>query len=108
MPRSAWRRSRARPEATAPCLWLQAQAISARRQAEAGLHHLAFQDSLTGLPNRRRFRELLVQAVNRAQGAPTHHFAVMFLYFDRFKLINLSRQSRNQTSNTMASPPPVR
>ena len=67
MPRSVWRRSRARPEATAPCLMLQAQAISAHRQAEDGLHHLAFQDSLTGLPNRRRFRELLVQVVHRIQ-----------------------------------------
>ena len=38
--------------------------------AEAGLHHLAFHDSLTGLPNRRRFHELLTPAVVQAQHDP--------------------------------------
>jgi diguanylate cyclase (GGDEF)-like protein/PAS domain S-box-containing protein len=76
------------PGAASPCLILQVQDISARRAAEEGLHHLAFHDSLTGLPNRRRFHELLAQAVvrTRVEGGP--HFAVMFLDFDRFKLIN--------------------
>jgi diguanylate cyclase (GGDEF)-like protein/PAS domain S-box-containing protein len=76
------------PGSTAPCLILQAQDISARREAEAGLHHIAFHDSLTGLPNRRRFRDLLAQAVERAQSDADHRYAVMFLDFDRFKLIN--------------------
>jgi diguanylate cyclase (GGDEF)-like protein/PAS domain S-box-containing protein len=76
------------PGSTAPCLILQAQDISARREAEAGLHHIAFHDSLTGLPNRRRFREHLAQAVDRARADTQHRFAVMFLDFDRFKLIN--------------------
>src|SRR5262249_55399252 len=47
------------PGAGAPCLILQVQDITARRKAEAGLQHIAFHDSLTGLPNRRRFYELL-------------------------------------------------
>jgi diguanylate cyclase (GGDEF)-like protein/PAS domain S-box-containing protein len=79
------------PDSDAPCLILQTQDISARRAAEAGLHHIAFHDSLTGLPNRRRFHELLAQAVERANAAEAGQadaFAVMFLDFDRFKLIN--------------------
>jgi diguanylate cyclase (GGDEF)-like protein/PAS domain S-box-containing protein len=76
------------PGASSPCLILQVQDISARRRAEAGLHHLAFHDSLTGLPNRRRFHELLGQAVDYARRDPVEAFAVMFLDFDRFKLIN--------------------
>jgi diguanylate cyclase (GGDEF)-like protein/PAS domain S-box-containing protein len=71
-----------------PCLILQAQDISARREAEAGLAHLAFHDPLTGLPNRRRFNECLVGAVARYQSDPKRPWAVMFLDFDRFKLVN--------------------
>ena len=78
------------PGASAPCLILQVQDITARHKAEAGLHHLAFHDSLTGLPNRRRFHELLGQAVKQLNDSadPHHAYAVMFLDFDRFKLIN--------------------
>jgi diguanylate cyclase (GGDEF)-like protein/PAS domain S-box-containing protein len=78
------------PGASSPCLILQVQDITARRRAEEGLHHLAFHDSLTGLPNRRRFHELLRQAVEQelASGLPYDAYAVMFLDFDRFKLIN--------------------
>jgi len=76
------------PGSTAPCLILQVQDITARRKAEADLHHYAFHDSLTGLPNRRRFHEHLTQAIETAVGDPAQAFAVMFLDFDRFKLIN--------------------
>jgi diguanylate cyclase (GGDEF)-like protein/PAS domain S-box-containing protein len=76
------------PASSSPCLILQVQDITARRKAEEGLHRLAFHDSLTGLPNRRRFHELLAQAVQRAQREAGWAFAVMFLDFDRFKLIN--------------------
>ncbi len=81
------------PGSSAPCLILQVQDITARRRAEEDLHHLAFHDSLTGLPNRRRFHELLghAVAVHAAAGdaADAHTgYAVMFLDFDRFKLIN--------------------
>ena len=78
------------PGASTPCLILQVQDITARRNAEQGLHHLAFHDSLTGLPNRRRFHELLGQAVTLLNegGNPHDAYAVMFLDFDRFKLIN--------------------
>jgi diguanylate cyclase (GGDEF)-like protein/PAS domain S-box-containing protein len=72
----------------APCLILQVQDISARRHAETQLNHIAFHDSLTGLPNRSRFHALLSQALDAAREDAQHHFAVMFLDFDRFKLIN--------------------
>ena len=71
-----------------PCLILQAQDVSARRRAEAGLQHLAFHDPLTGLPNRRRFEECLVSALARYQADPRKPWAVMFVDFDRFKLVN--------------------
>ena len=76
------------PGAELPCLILQAQDITARRHAEAGLQHLAFHDSLTGLPNRRRFLECLAGAVARTQADASHVWAVMFIDFDRFKLVN--------------------
>ncbi len=76
------------PHAEEPCLILQAQDVTARRTAEAGLQHLAFHDPLTGLPNRRRFMECLVGALSRAKADPGHTWAVMFIDFDRFKLVN--------------------
>jgi diguanylate cyclase (GGDEF)-like protein/PAS domain S-box-containing protein len=76
------------PGSTAPCLIMQVQDITARRKAEADLHHYAFHDSLTGLPNRRRFHEYLTQAIEAAAVDPAQAFGVMFLDFDRFKLIN--------------------
>jgi diguanylate cyclase (GGDEF)-like protein/PAS domain S-box-containing protein len=77
------------PGAAEPCLILQAQDITARRRAEAGLQHMAFHDALTGLPNRRRFMEVLSGALQRQRRAqPPHQFAVMYIDFDRFKLIN--------------------
>ena len=76
------------PDAAQPCLILQAQDVTARRIAEAGLQHLAFHDALTGLPNRRRFMECLVGALARFKADPKRPWAVMFLDFDRFKLVN--------------------
>lgn len=73
---------------SASSLILQMQDISARRSAEARLQHIAFHDSLTGLPNRARFHEHLARAIQRCAADPGKRFAVMFLDFDRFKLIN--------------------
>ncbi len=71
-----------------PSLILQVQDISARRSAEARLQHIAFHDGLTGLPNRSRFYEHLARAIERATADARCTFAVMYLDFDRFKLIN--------------------
>jgi diguanylate cyclase (GGDEF)-like protein len=56
--------------------------------SEAKLQHIAFHDSLTGLPNRRRFQEHLTQMFERARSDTQGKFGLMFLDFDRFKLIN--------------------
>jgi diguanylate cyclase (GGDEF)-like protein len=64
------------------------QDITARRAAEVELRDLAFRDTLTGLPNRRQFSDCLARAVERSKRHPRSGFAVMFLDFDRFKLIN--------------------
>src|SRR5262245_28289467 len=71
-----------------PRLILQAQDITARRRAETRLHHIAYHDSLTGLANRVRFRDSLAAAIERCRKTPERGFAVMYLDFDRFKLIN--------------------
>ncbi|HPG80364.1 MAG TPA: EAL domain-containing protein [Piscinibacter sp.] len=76
------------PSAEASSLIVQMQDITARRSAEARLQHIAFHDSLTGLPNRSRFHEHMARAIERVQADPQRRFAVMFLDFDRFKLIN--------------------
>ncbi len=48
----------------------------------------AFHDSLTGLPNRDLFVELLGRAIANTKGHPSYLFAVLFLDLDRFKVIN--------------------
>ncbi|MEK8052321.1 EAL domain-containing protein [Ideonella sp. DXS22W] len=74
--------------ASEPCLILQVQDISARREAEAKLQHIAYHDSLTALANRIRFGDCLAQAIARSKRDAGYRFAVMYLDFDRFKLIN--------------------
>ncbi len=69
-------------------LIVQAQDISARRRAEAELYHNAYHDSLTQLSNRTHFIEQLNRAIARVQRSPEHRFAVMYLDFDRFKMVN--------------------
>jgi len=50
--------------------------------------HAAFQDSLTGLPNRAMFTELLKAEIESSKRRCEHMFAVLFLDLDRFKNIN--------------------
>jgi len=75
-------------KSSAPCLIVQAQDVTARRSAENRLQHIAYHDGLTNLPNRSRFNERLQQAIERSHIGARHQFAVMFLDFDRFKIIN--------------------
>jgi len=71
-----------------PRLILQTQDITARRSAENRLQHIAFHDGLTGLSNRVCFRESVAGAIERCHVDPSRGFALMYLDFDRFKLIN--------------------
>jgi diguanylate cyclase (GGDEF)-like protein len=50
--------------------------------------HAAFHDSLTGLPNRAMFTELLKAEIESSKRRDDHKFAVLFLDLDRFKNIN--------------------
>ena len=50
--------------------------------------HAAFHDSLTGLPNRAMFTELLKAEIEGSKRRPDHLFSVLFLDLDRFKNIN--------------------
>jgi len=76
------------PSATEPCLIFQVHDVTARRRAETHLQHVAYHDSLTGLANRSRFNECLLHALQDQRDDPSRRFAVMYLDFDRFKLIN--------------------
>ena len=61
--------------------------ISEIKQAEERLHHLAFHDELTGLPNRTLFKKHLNQAIAHAHRSG-EKLAVLFLDIDNFKFIN--------------------
>jgi len=50
--------------------------------------HATFHDSLTGLPNRAMFTELLKAEIESLNRRNDHMFAVLFLDLDRFKNIN--------------------
>jgi predicted signal transduction protein with EAL and GGDEF domain/ActR/RegA family two-component response regulator len=63
------------------------QDITERCAAESQIRHLANYDSLTGLPNRRLFREQLSAALDRAKQTE-QSVAVLFLDLDNFKRIN--------------------
>ncbi|WON73598.1 EAL domain-containing protein [Nitrosospira sp. Is2] len=61
--------------------------ISARKMAEKEIHHLAFYDSLTGLPNRQLLLDRLKQAL-AISGRKHQTGALLFIDLDNFKLLN--------------------
>ena len=61
--------------------------ITPRKEAEERIQYLASHDSLTGLPNRVMFGELL-NHVLAASKRNQRQFAVLFIDLDRFKFIN--------------------
>ena len=69
-------------------LWLNVQDVTSYRALERELRLAANQDRLTGLANRNLLLRELHTLVERAQAHSGAPFAVMFLDFDRFKLVN--------------------
>jgi diguanylate cyclase (GGDEF)-like protein len=71
-------------------IFAMAASISAalqRQQTEEIIHHQAFHDALTNLPNRTLFNDRLDFALSSAR-RNGQHLAVMFMDLDRFKTIN--------------------
>jgi diguanylate cyclase (GGDEF)-like protein/PAS domain S-box-containing protein len=61
--------------------------VEAHRDVKQRLHHLAYYDGLTDLPNRQLFRDRLDLSLAQARRA-RHSVAVMFIDLDRFKHVN--------------------
>ena len=76
-------------------LWRMSRQVALARQREAEakiayaerVEYLAYHDSLTGLPNRGLFSNLLEQSISQAHRYK-RQLAVLFLDLDRFKQIN--------------------
>ncbi len=62
--------------------------ITSRKNAERELEAQALTDRLTGLPNRALIIDRLERAMARARADGSTHYALLFLDFDRFKIIN--------------------
>ena len=81
-----------------------AQDVTEQRIAERQLHHLAYYDNLTGLPNRTLYLDRLAHAIADAQRYE-RLVGVMFLGVDHFKNINdtLGHEIGNQLLQAVAA-----
>jgi diguanylate cyclase (GGDEF)-like protein/PAS domain S-box-containing protein len=61
--------------------------LSAQKTLEEKLRHSALHDSLTGLPNRRHFFDLLRQEISQARRRD-YEFGVLFIDLDDFRKVN--------------------
>ncbi|EMT50273.1 signaling protein [Brevibacillus borstelensis AK1] len=68
-------------------LVLVCREITERKKSEQTIHHLAYHDTLTDLPNRRLFVQYLSKELNQAKRVGSK-LAVLFLDLDRLKDIN--------------------
>jgi diguanylate cyclase (GGDEF)-like protein len=66
---------------------LSLRILQQTNRAEARIHHIAFHDDLTSLPNRLMFSQCLDQALSRHRRAGTQ-LAILFMDLNRFKVIN--------------------
>jgi diguanylate cyclase (GGDEF)-like protein len=62
--------------------------VTERHAIQEQLRQAALHDTLTGLPNRALFMELLEQALAHSQRSDKPLFATLFIDVDRFKVIN--------------------
>ncbi len=62
--------------------------ITQRKLAETRLRHFAYHDPLTNLPNRASLLAHLRDAIIDIHKNPGRQFALLFLDFDRFKIVN--------------------
>jgi diguanylate cyclase (GGDEF)-like protein/PAS domain S-box-containing protein len=69
-------------------VWSVVQDISHRKAVEQELADAARRDRLTGLANRLAFMERLKESIERVRTGQQKMFAVLFLDFDRFKVVN--------------------
>lgn len=58
------------------------------REREEKLTHFGLHDILTGLPNRSLLLDYLTKAIARYQRQPNDRYAILFLDFDSFKVVN--------------------
>jgi predicted signal transduction protein with EAL and GGDEF domain len=61
--------------------------VTARKEAQARIHRLAYFDGLTGLPNREWIHDYLAQSVTEA-GRLNRGLALLYVDLDQFKRIN--------------------
>ena len=66
---------------------LSMRILQQRRRADERVHHIAFHDDLTSLPNRLMLNQRLDQALSRHRRARSQ-LAILFMDLDRFKVIN--------------------
>jgi diguanylate cyclase (GGDEF)-like protein/PAS domain S-box-containing protein len=78
--------------------------ISARKEAERRVQYLASHDTLTDLPNRATFAQLLARASETARRCGTR-LAVLFIDLDRFKIVNdtLGHEAGDELLRTAAT-----
>ncbi len=69
-------------------IWTVIHDISERKAAERQLTFAANCDRLTGLANRAQFVERLKESIARIRGGAQDRVGVLFLDFDRFKIVN--------------------
>jgi diguanylate cyclase (GGDEF)-like protein/PAS domain S-box-containing protein len=71
-----------------PFLWLSVADVTERHHMERALRAAAHEDSLTGLHNRSALHAALQRLIDRQSARPGAGLAVLFLDFDRFKIVN--------------------
>ncbi|WJQ82726.1 bifunctional diguanylate cyclase/phosphodiesterase [Brevibacillus brevis] len=86
-----WTESKINPimdeEGNVTKLLLVTRDVTDRKQYEETIHHLAYHDALTDLPNRRMYVQQLTKEMMQAKRFQSN-LAVLFLDLDRFKDVN--------------------